>query len=106
MEYLAGLQRLSEAQRAQFVLNSLEGEAKREVQAASEAVRATARAIFEFLTGQCGDSTPVAVLRAQFFNCKQGPRQTLRAFALCLREQCTRLKGRRDHGLGEEETLL
>lgn len=106
VEYLAGLQGLSETQKVQFVLNSLEGEAKREVQAASEEVRSTARAIFEFLTGQYGNSTPVAVLRAQFFNCKHGPRQTLRAFALSVREQCTRLKGRRDHSLGEGETLL
>lgn len=106
MQYLAGLQGLSDSQKVQFVLNYLEGEAKREVQAASEATRATAQAIFKFLAGQYGDATPVAVLRAQFFNCKQGPRQTLRAFARRLREQYTRLKGRRDHGLGAEEALL
>lgn len=106
VEYLAGLQGLSASQKTQFVLNSLEGEAKREVQAAPEATRGTAQAIFDFLVGQYGDATPVAVLRAQFFNCKQGPRQTLRAFALRLREQFARLKGRQDHGLGEEETLL
>lgn len=106
VEYLAGLQGLREAQKIQFVLNSLEGEAKREVRAAPEAVRATTQAIFEFLSGQYGDSTPVAVLRTQFFNCKQGPGQTLRAFALRLREQFSRLKSREHHGLGEEETLL
>ncbi len=106
VEYLAGLQGLSAPQTLQFILNSLEGEARREVQAAPEATRATAQAVFDFLTGQYGDATPVAVLRTQFFNCKQGPRQTLRAFALRLREQFTRLKRRRDHGLGGEETLL
>ncbi len=106
VEYLAGLQGLSAPQMLQFILNSLEGEARREVQAAPEATRATAQAVFDFLTGQYGDATPVAVLRTQFFNCKQGPRQTLRAFALRLREQFTRLKRRRDHGLGGEETLL
>ncbi len=106
VEYLAGLQGLSAPQTLQFILNSLEGEARREVQAAPEATRAMAQAVFDFLTGQYGDATPVAVLRTQFFNCKQGPRQTLRAFALRLREQFTRLKRRRDHGLGGEETLL
>ncbi len=106
VEYLAGLQGLSAPQTLQFILNSLEGEARREVQAAPEATRATEQAVFDFLTGQYGDATPVAVLRTQFFNCKQGPRQTLRAFALRLREQFTRLKRRRDHGLGGEETLL
>ncbi len=106
VEYLAGLQGLSAPQTLQFILNSLEGEARREVQAAPEATRATAQAVFDFLTGQYGDATPVAVLQTQFFNCKQGPRQTLRAFALRLREQFTRLKRRRDHGLGGKETLL
>lgn len=106
IEYLASLQGLSAAQRLQFVLNSLEGEARREVQAAPEAVRATAQTIFQFLTEQYGDTTPVAVLRAQFFACKQGPRQPSRAFALRLREQFTRLQGRPDHGLGDGETLL
>lgn len=76
------------------------------MQAAPEAVRATAQTIFQFLTDLYGDATPVAVLRAQFFNCKQGPRQSIRAFALRLREQFTRLQRREDHGLGDEETLL
>lgn len=58
------------------------------------------------MTQQYGDATPAAVLRTQFFNCKQGPRQTIRAFALQLREQLFRLKKRQDHGLGEGETLL
>lgn len=106
VEYLAGLQGLSAPQKVQFVLNSLEGEARREVQAAPEATRITVQAIFDFLTGQYGDTTPVAVLRTQFFNCRQGPRQTIRPFTLQLREQFTRLRGRQDHGLGDEETLL
>nr|XP_055048838.1 uncharacterized protein LOC129434029 [Misgurnus anguillicaudatus]XP_055048923.1 uncharacterized protein LOC129434029 [Misgurnus anguillicaudatus]XP_055048991.1 uncharacterized protein LOC129434029 [Misgurnus anguillicaudatus] len=106
LEYLADLQGLSVAQRLQFVLNSLEGEARREVQAAPEAVRTSAQTIFQFLTEQYGDHTPVAVLRSQFFNLKQGPRQPIRAFALRLREQFTRLQTRRDHGLGDGETLL
>ncbi|XP_073722641.1 uncharacterized protein [Misgurnus anguillicaudatus] len=106
LEYLADLQGLSAAQRLQFVLNSLDGEARREVQATPEAVRATAQTVFQFLTEQYGDHTPVAVLRSQFFNCKQGPRQPIRAFSLRLREQFTRLQARRDHGLGDGEALL
>lgn len=106
LEYLADLQGHSAAQRLQFVLNSLDGEARREVHAAPEAVRANAQTVFQFLTEQYGDHTPVAVLRSQFFNCKQGPRQPIRAFALRLREQFARLQTRRDHGLGDGETLL
>lgn len=105
-EYLAGLQGLSDAQKTQFVLGSLEGEAKREVLAAPGAARATAKAIFDFLAELYGDTTPVAALRAQFFNFRQGPRQTLRAYSLKLREQFVRLKGRPDHGLGDGDSLL
>ncbi|KAA0702518.1 hypothetical protein E1301_Tti021516 [Triplophysa tibetana] len=49
MEYLAGLQGLSEQQKLQFVLGSLDGEAKREVQATPRAARANAKAVFDFL---------------------------------------------------------
>lgn len=105
-EYLTGLQGLSEQQKLQFVLGSLEGDAKREVQATPGASRANSKAVFDFLTTLYGDATPVAALRAQFFNCRQGPGQTLRSFSLRLREQFTRLKGRRDHGLRDEDTLL
>lgn len=47
----------------------------------------------------------MAALRSQFFNCKQGPKQTLRSFALQVRELATRLYRRQDHGLGGQETL-
>lgn len=93
MEYLASLQGLSDTQKTQFVLGSLEGEARREVLAAPSAVRATAKALFDFLAELYGDATPIAVLRAQFFNFRQGPRQTLQSYSLRLREQFARLKG-------------
>ena len=106
MEYLASLQGLSDTQKTQFVLGSLEGEARREVLAAPSAARATAKALFDFLAELYGDATPVAALRAQFFNFRQGPRQTLRSYSLRLREQFARLKGRPDHGLGDGDSLL
>ncbi len=73
VEYLAGLQGLSAPQTLQFMLNSLEGEARREVQAAPEATRATAQVVFDFLTGQYGDATPVAVLRTQSLTVNRDP---------------------------------
>lgn len=105
-EYLAGLQGLSEQQKLQFVLGSLKGDTKREVQATPGASLANAKAVFDFLTRLYGDATLVAALSAQFFNCRQGPGKILHSFSLRLREQFTRLKGRRDHGLGDEDTLL
>lgn len=106
MEYLAGLQGLSEPQKLQFVLGSLEGEAKREILAAPEENRENVKKVFDFLATLYEDNTPVAALRAQFFNCKQGPGQSLRAFSLQIRELFNRLKRRRDHGLGEGDALL
>lgn len=106
MEYLSGLQGLSESQKLQFVLGSLEGEAKREVLAAPVEKRNNAKDVFDLLATLYGDVTPVAALRAQFFKCKQGPGQSLRAFSLQIRELFNRLKKRRDHGLGEGDVLL
>lgn len=105
-EYLASLQGLSEAQKLQFVLGSLEGEAKREVFAAPEDKRNGVKKVFDLLEVLYGDATPAAVLRAQFFNCRQGPRQSLRSFSLQIRELFYRLKRRSDHGLGEGDSIL
>lgn len=105
-KYLADLQGLTEPQRLQFLLGSLEGEARREVLAAAEAKRNTSKAVLDYLKELYGDKTPTANLRAQFFNCRQAPRQSIRAFALQLRELLARLKNREDHGLGEEDTLM
>lgn len=104
--YLADLQGLTGPQRLQFLLGSLEGEAKREVQAAPEEKRNTFKAVLDYLQDLYGDKTPVAALRAQFFNCRQGPTQSIRSFALQLRELFVRLKNRDNHGLGDEDTLM
>lgn len=50
--------------------------------------------------------TPQQPLRAQYFNCRQGSKQSLRSFSLQIRELFIRLKGRRDHGLGDGDMLL
>ena len=49
-KYLADLQGLTEQQRLQFLLGCLEGGAKREVLAASEAKRSPPRAVLDYLT--------------------------------------------------------
>lgn len=84
--YLAGLKGLSEPQKLQFVLGSLEGKAKREVQAAPEDRCNTPKAVFDFLAELYGDNTPTASLRAQYFNCRQGAKQSLRSFSLQIRK--------------------
>lgn len=104
-KYLAGLQGLSEQQQVQFALGSLEGEAKREVLAVAVGERNTAGKIFDLLQELYGDNTPAAALRAQFFNCRQVPKQSLRSFSLQVRELFTRLRSRDDSGLAEDDHL-
>lgn len=104
--YLAGLQGLTGQQKLQFVLSSLEGEAKREVLAAPEGNRNTAKAVFDLLTELYGDNTPVAALRAKFFNCRQSANQSLHSFSLQVRELFVRLKKRDSTGLGAEDLLM
>lgn len=84
----------------------MEGEAKREVLAAPEAKSNTPKAVLDYLKELYEDKTPIAALRAQFFNCRQGPKQSIRSFSLQLRELLVHLKSREDHGLGNEDTLL
>ena len=62
--------------------------------------RDTAEKIFDVLVKLYGDNRPTAALRAQFFNCRYGPKQSLRSFSLQVRELFSRLQSRTDAGLG------
>lgn len=106
IKYMLSVQRLSAQQQVQFLVGSLDGDARREVLALEEEDRDTTKKIFDLLTALYGDNTPIAALRAQFFNCKQEPRQSLRSFALHLRELFCRLKSRDETGLEEGDILL
>ncbi|KAL2085948.1 hypothetical protein ACEWY4_019268 [Coilia grayii] len=106
INYLASLQGLTEQQKLQFVLSSLEGEAKKEVQAASAEQRSTAQAVFDLLTELYGDNIPVAALRAKFINYRQGATLSLCSFSLQVRELFARLKKRDPTGLGNEDALV
>lgn len=105
IKYFIGIQGLRQPQQLQFILGSLEGEAKREILALEEANRDTAEKIFDRLTLLYGDNTPIAALRAQFFNCRQGPKQSIRSFALQILEMFSRLRRRGSAGLGDGDAL-
>lgn len=99
-------QGLSGGQRLHFILGVLEGEAKREILAVASEERDTPEKVFTLLQELYGDSTPVAVLRAQFFNYRQEARQSIRAFSLRLRELFSRLDRRDAIGLAGGDMLL
>lgn len=100
------LQGLSAGQQLHFILGVLEGEDKREVLAVAAEERDTPEKLFALLRGLYGDNTPVAALRAQFFNYRQEARQSIRAFSLRLRELFFRLERRDDTGLEGGDMLL
>lgn len=83
------------------MLGALQGEAKREILVLPEIERDKASKIFAVLTKVYGDQVPLSVLRSKFFSCRQQANETLRTFALRLRELHRRIQGR-----SEEEAPL
>lgn len=79
-------QNLNTAQRVDFVLSALQGDARREVLLLPDAKRKTAEDIFQELQGLYGEKTTAAQLRTQFFSCKQRPGEGVSAYILRLRE--------------------
>lgn len=106
METMLSFQPISDAQKADMIMSFLDGEAKREVLTLEKTCRDTPRKIFSVLSTLYGDSTHVSVLRAQFFNCRQEPNQSLRSFSLHLRELFLRLKRKDETGLERGDVLL
>lgn len=78
--------------RSVTVLGCLEGEARREVLLLEPRDRTQADDIFEVLITLFGDKTPVSVMRSSFFDCRQKPGETMRAYILRLRELGSRLQ--------------
>lgn len=105
LETMLSLQALNEQQKAAFVLSNLEGEARREILTLDLKDRDTSIKIFAALARIYGETTSVAALRTQFFNCRQESGQSLKSFSLHLRELFSRLKERRD-GLANEDSVL
>lgn len=94
MQAILRAQVWTEAQQCDFVLSTLEGEARREVLILEENERATPAVIFWFLNELYGDREFVGSLRSLFFDCRQKPAETVRAYALRLRELGKRLHTR------------
>lgn len=106
METMLSFQPLNDAQKADLLMGFLDGEAKREILTLEKSGRNTPKKIFAVLSTLYGDSIHVSVLRAQFFNCRQEPNQSLRSFSLRLRELFFRLKRKDDAGLEHSDVLL
>lgn len=86
----------NDTQAVSLVLGALEGEAKREILVLPETARDKASKIFAVLTKVYGDQVPLSVLRSKFFSCRQQANETLRTFALRLREMHRRIEMREE----------
>ena len=97
---------LNVQQRVDFVLNALEGDAKREVALLAIVDRDTEIKILAELGKLYGRPQPVAQLRVTFFNCKQEPGEDLKAFILRLRELNHRWRAQDPLQTGTDDELL
>lgn len=69
-----------------WVLNCLEGEAKREVAILPHDQKNTVTKVFKKLQDLYATAVPASVSRSLFFNCRQQAEESVRAFALRLQE--------------------
>lgn len=99
-------QGLNEVQRVDFVLSTLEGNARREVVLLDEGERNTDVKILDALALLYGGQQPVAQLRIQFFNCRQQPGEGVGPFTLWLRELHHRWRAREPLTAGTDDELL
>lgn len=79
-------QKWSEDQQCDFILSALEGEPCREILILEQAIRDSPDKIFQQLWELYGDKTSVGSLRVMFYNCRQRPEESVRTYALRLRE--------------------
>lgn len=93
-------------QQSDFIIGALDGEARREVVILTAEQRSTPAKIFKYLDGLYGDNTPLALLRGMFFDCRQRPGESVRAFSLRCRELFQRLKDRDADVFSDAEQVL
>lgn len=89
---LLGTQEFEVATSVAIIIGALGGEPKRQVNVLEPDERNTVRKVFVFLDSFYGNTTPIAVLRSQFFSCVQRPSESLPSFLLRLRELHSRLR--------------
>lgn len=68
--------------------------------------RDTPKKIFDVLLTLYDDNTHASILKTQFFNFRQEPQQSLRAFSLCLRKLFSRLKQKDNTGLLRDQFIM
>lgn len=94
-EQMLGLlasQDLSETRKVDILLGALVGEAKRQINVLEDNEKDTVRKIVLYLDSLYGDTTPIPVLKAQFFRCTQRSDEPVSLYILRLKELYCRLR--------------
>lgn len=104
IETLIRAQNLNRAQQVDFVLNALEGEARREILLLATENRDCPAKIFKALEDVYGEQVTVVQLRARFFTCRQQAGEEVGVFILRLRECLARWRSK-EEGDDDDEML-
>lgn len=96
---------IPESLQLDWVLGSLEGEAKREVGILPEGECSSAKEVFIQLKELYGNRAPASV-RSLFFNCRQKAEESVQGFALRLQECCQHMMIRDAQSIRNENALL
>ena len=100
-------QGLNTQQRADFVLNALDGKAHRVAMLMTETQKESDISILQALAMKYGDHRPMDSLRAEFFECRQAPNsEGVEDFTLRLCESFSRWKKSDPDITGQEEATL
>ena len=85
-------QETNAARKANILLKTLTGEAKRQVSVLEEGERDTVDKVFTFLDGLYKETVPVSRMRVEFYSCIQRPEESVSSYILRLRELFCRLR--------------
>lgn len=99
-------QGLNRQQEVDFVLEALEGDAKREMHLVDSREKDTSEKIFQLLQSMYAKPVSKSQLRSTFFNCKQKVDETVDAFILRLRELFYKWQEQDEEGAADDNNLL
>lgn len=98
--------KVPEEDQVELIKQHLKGEAKDTVKFMMEEVDNNVESIFQLLQETYGDKVPIGTRLKDFYDRKQAPGETIRAYAYDLREKLYKVKRREPRRVSEEESVL
>ena len=98
--------KVPEEDQVELIKQHLKGEAKDTVKFMMEEVDNSVESIFQLLQETYGDKVPIGTRLKDFYDRKQAPGETIRAYAYDLREKLHKVKRREPRRVSDEESVL